>query len=487
MATATSVRDASWRCIRASSSAALVFERVRALSQRWQQEEARLSQEAPGIAPLLPDLFYAFYDPDAKLNTDVDPREAWGFSLLATLMASREFVELKAKVQGDLIACASLALHLARSLASAWVQGRAAPSRKTLRQRLLWTLPMRRARRHALDREGHLPQDEAGLRFLVGRSFEMAREALERDQRLRKAWGIWPGARGLHAFDDVWSLLEEVQSLAGFAELTEALQRFQDLLQPSPPRRRRRQGDAGRCRVAGYTQGGELDRVAPEELVRLADPLMSHLFCEAYDHKRLTLYDYQGEKREPCGPLICCMDTSASMNQPAALGRERFVWCKGIGLALMDFAHQHQRPFLGLCFSSEAELEAFALPPGPFDPRLALEMARCDFNGGTHFERPLRHALDYARGFGPEGAKGKKTAGADVVFIADGEASLSSAFVREFLREKAAARLRLFTVLIDGVHEGLAAFSDAVFTVRADRLDSWEAAVRSVGRRLAGV
>lgn len=486
MATAL-VQEPSWRCIRASDSAALVFEQLRARSQRWQQEEARLNHDAPGIAPLLPDLFYAFYDPDAELNAEVDPREAWGFSLLATLIASREFTQLKAKVQGDLIACASLALHLARSLAGALGQGRAASSRKALRQRLLLTLATRRSRRHALDEEGHLPQGEAGLRFLVGRSLQEAREALEHDQRLRKAWGVWPGARGLHAFDDVWSLLGEVRSLAGFAELTEALQRFQDLLQQVSPRQRRRQGDAGRYRVAGYTQGRELDRAVPEELVRLADPLMSHLFCEAYDHKRLTLYDYKGEKLERSGPLICCMDTSASMNQPAALGRERFVWCKGIGLALLDFAHQNQRPFLGLCFSSEAELEVFVRPPGPFDPRLALEMARCDFNGGTHFERPLRHALEYARGFGPAGAKGRKAAGADVVFIADGEASLSSAFVREFLREKAAARLRLFTVLIDGFHEGLATLSDAVFTVRADRLDSWEGAVRSVGRRLASV
>ena len=161
------------------------------------------------------------------------------------------------------------------------------------------------------------------------------------------------------------------------------------------------------------------------------------------------------------------------MNQPAALGRERFVWCKGIGLALLDFADQNQRPFLGLCFSSEAELEVFVRPPGPFDPRLALEMAAPATSTAVPTSKGPSAMPSNTRGFGPAGAKGRKAAGADVVFIVDGEASLSSAFVREFLREKAAARLRLFTVLIDGFHEGLATLSDAVFTVRG-----WTASIR---------
>lgn len=480
------VSSGPFRCIKANEASVLVLQSLRHHSLRWQEAEARLAAFAPHIAAFLQDLFYAFYDPDPQLNTDVNPTEAWGFALLAALMALREFIEFKERMQGDVIACASAALYFAHSLADALADSEA-PSSKSVRQRLLRVLPRRRPIGQEPVAAGHpLPQDEASIRFLVGRSLRRARAALAHDENLRQAWGVHPGARGVHAFDDVWSLLDEVRSLPGFAELTDALGRFQGLLKPSLPRRHKRRGEVGRRRIAGYTRGRELERVVPEELVRLTDPVMADLFREAYDHRRLTLFDYTGEEPHNCGPLICCMDTSASMNQPAALGRERFVWCKGLGLALFDFAHKSQRPYLGLCFSSESELEAFAAPAGSFDPRLALAMAKCDFNGGTHFERPLRHALAYAQGNTPVKAKGAKAAGADLVFVADGEASLGSAFLREFLREKAAARLRLFTVLIDGSHDGLAALSDAVFTVRSDRLDSWEAAVLSVGRQLAG-
>ena len=113
-----------------------------------------------------------------QLNTDVNPTEAWGFALLAALMALREFIEFKERMQGDVIACASAALYFAHSLADALADSEA-PSSKSVRQRLLRVLPRRRPIGQEPVTAGHpLPQDEASIRFLVGRSLRRARAAL---------------------------------------------------------------------------------------------------------------------------------------------------------------------------------------------------------------------------------------------------------------------------------------------------------------------
>ena len=103
--------------------------------------------------------------------------------------------------------------------------------------------------------------------------------------------------------------------------------------------------------------------------------------------------------------------------------------------------------------------------------------------------------LEYAEGFLGFGENenandrleegSRRSGGVDLVFIADGEASLKAAFCEEFRRRKSRIRLHLFTVFIDGFHDELAAMSDAVFTVRSDRIDSWEDAAMAIGRRLA--
>src|SRR5690606_30078663 len=149
------------------------------------------------------------------------------------------------------------------------------------------------------------------------------------------------GQRGLHAFDDVSSLLDMAQQLPGIEELTEALRSFQRLLRPG--QRRRQPGIVGRHRLTGLTQGHRLDAVVEEELVKLTDPDLEGLFREAYEHRRLLQYAYAGESNRPRGPIACCIDVSRSMNTPAALGRERFLWAKALALALLDLARHEER------------------------------------------------------------------------------------------------------------------------------------------------
>lgn len=226
----------------------------------------------------------------------------------------------------------------------------------------------------------------------------------------------------------------------------------------------------------GYTWGRDLNQAAPEEAVRLVEPIMEDLFVEAYEQRRLLQLAYDDNARRRSGPIVCCMDTSASMNTSAALEWERFLWCKGMGLALLDLARREGRSFLGICFSGEHNVEQFVVTVGGYLPEIAVEMAQCDFNGGTHFERPLQLSVEHIQTH--------KEKDADLIMITDGEASLKNSFIEEFRRQKVSLGIRLYTVFIDGTHGGLRGISDATFTVRSDRVDSWESAVTEIGRRL---
>lgn len=464
------------QCLAASPPALQSYRALRRAVRALRAAEERLARAWPHGALLLADLFLAFYDPSAELRAGASPAVAKHFSLLAALMATPRFRKMRETTQHDAVLSAVAAIEAAEAFVAVLVEEERAGRRLA---RLLGAR-IRREVGEALPASRGTGRAEAVARFEASRAAARAEEALASLTEARQTWGILPGQKGAQALDDVLGLLEEIKKLKGWNELTDALRRFRKLLGAAPSWERADRRRLGFDRLAGYTWGRDLNRLAPEEAVKMADPATAGLFGEAYEHGRLLELDFRGRARKKPGLMICCMDTSASMNAPSALGRERFLWCKGAGLALLDYARRERRPFLGICFSSESDLAAFSFSAGGFRPEDVIEMARCDFNGGTHFERPLAYALDALKAQPP-----RERRGPDLVFIADGEASVRRAFALEFARRKREAGLRMFSVFIDGFNEQLAALSDASFLVDSGRVDSWEAAVRSVGKRLS--
>ncbi|HEY8416516.1 MAG TPA: VWA domain-containing protein [Limnochordales bacterium] len=472
-------RPREGRPLQVDADTQAVFEALRSASRTWTAKEQELGRFAPQAALLLEDLFYAFFAPRVELNPDTAPAFHWNFGILATLLPSEPFQRLRNRTVGDPLMSALASLHVAerlcpverlsvglrRVLWSAWSR-----ERGVLRLRLAVGAQGLQALPETVDE----PAQHTILRAVDG-----AAEAVALDERLRGTWGIQPGVRSAQALDDVHGLLAAVRALPGFADLTDAVERFGRLLQPGPPRGRRR-GGHGFKRLVGLTWGGDLDRIVPEEAAKLGDAELEDLFREAYEHRRVWQERWEGDVPRNRGPIVCCMDVSRSMNTPAALGRPRFLWAKGVGLALLDVARRGNRTFLGLCFAGENDLAAFEIGPGEYRPDVALEMARCDFDGGTHFQTPLRRALQFLQEAGRKGAQDQ----GHLVFITDGDAPLPPSFVLDFRAAKAAAGFQMVTVFIDGHHPDLRALSDYTFTVRADRLDAWERTVAGVGRCL---
>lgn len=461
-------------CIVASPPSRAVYAALRSQTSTWPQVEAHLGALFPHAVFLLEDLFHALYQEEAPLNPDVDPEFHWNFRTVATLLQCPEWGRVHHHTQGDPLSAALLARQLAEELAAEAAASLA--QGKGLRR--AW---QRFARGVALPLPFPVPGEPdaaAADKDQLHRLSKMLRQAaaqMAEDEALRRGWSICPGSRCLHDFDDVAQLLEMARSLSWLAELMDALERFQSILPAARPKARPR--GPGFARIVGYRLGHDLNTMAPEEAVKLTDRHLEGLFYEAYEHRRLLQHAYTGSNDDGHGPVVCCMDVSRSMNQPAALGRARFVWTKAIGLAVMDWARRSQRPFMGVCFSSEHELQTFVAPPKP-DPRTALAMAQCDFDGGTKFEPPLQRAVDF---FEEQGRRQ-----GHLIFITDGEAPLSRRFTERFRAAKARLGIKLQTVFIDGDHEPLTALSDGVYYLQAERIESWEDAMRSIGRCLVG-
>lgn len=462
------------RCIAASPESRAVYAALRRESAAWPQVEADLAAALPEAVFLLEDLFHALYEEDAHLNADVDPAFHWNFRTVATLLQCPEWGRIHYKTVGDPVKAALLACRLAEQLAEEALA--AASETKGLRrawQRLTRgvALPLS----FPVPRELHAAATDEDRLHRLSKMLRQAGAQMAEDEGLRRGWSICPGSRCLHDFDDVAQLLDMARSLPWLTELMDALERFQTML-PAARRKARPRGP-GIARLVGYRLGHDLNAIAPEEAVKLTDRHLEGLFYEAYEHRRLLQHAYTGPDDDGSGPVVCCMDVSRSMNTSAALGRSRFVWTKAIGLAVMDWSRRSQRAFMGICFSSEHELETFVAPPKP-DPRVALAMARCDFDGGTKFEPALERAVDFFAG--------QPRRQGHLIFITDGEAPLSRRFSQQFRAAKIRFGIKLHTVFIDGHHEPLAGLSDGVFHLQAERIDSWEGAMRSIGRCLAG-
>lgn len=499
-------------------------------SARWRAYVQSLPGDSPRAPSLVEDLFFALYQSEVKLNPAVDPGFHRNFAALAALLPLAAFAKLRRETEGDAVAAAMAARRLADDLLAREAAEGGTRGRSRLPNPLAALLPkmprlLHRRRRSA---EASAPEPsvdgleapEAGSeggeavreRQAPGAAVRAANRALEQtlqDRHLRRVWGIEPGIRSARRLDDVWGLVQSVRELPGFEQLTGAFADMTELLQPAARgrgRRHRRRLEQRRYeKLQGLTRGRDLERVVPEEMVRLLDDDMAGLFHEAYEHRRLLQERYGSKPPESPGPLVVCLDVSRSMNTVAAGGRERFAWAKGVGLALLDAARRTERPFLGLCFSSETESASFAMEAGEWRPEVAVELARCDFDGGTHFQTPLTKAMEYVEGrmgrgpgrspaapapLHPGGPvsndpSSRRTGPGHIVFVTDGEAALPAAFVRRFEEARRRLGFRLFTVFIDGFQDELVALSDRTFVVEGGRFQSWERAAAGLARALA--
>lgn len=203
---------------------------------------------------------------------------------------------------------------------------------------------------------------------------------------------------------------------------------------------------ANRSEVHGVELGADLLRMLPSELANLEDDTLEVLFYSRLLENRLQCYQLKGQsmvdqdetdtQSQRTGPVVACLDTSASMSG------EPLIKAKALLFAIADLLRREQRSLHVLLFGSSGEIWEYSLVNGKEFAGL-LSFLRQGFGGGTDFESPLKRAVEI---IGEESDYLK----ADILMISDGDADLSDEVTDYLAKQKQQLSCCVYSVLCNG-------------------------------------
>ena len=197
--------------------------------------------------------------------------------------------------------------------------------------------------------------------------------------------------------------------------------------------------------------GSNLSRVLPAELSKLSHPILGRDFKLRFVEGKLLQYRLDGKAPQGRGPIVACVDSSGSMNGAPE------VWSKAVALALFHVAAREKRAFALVYFGSRDQIKVFEFAtPAKAHATEVAEAAAFQFGGGTDFETPLTEAMEVL----------KKSAfqRGDIVFVTDGQCRVSDGFLKDFRSAKAQKEFSVFSIVMPGgTTESVRPFSDKTF------------------------
>lgn len=204
--------------------------------------------------------------------------------------------------------------------------------------------------------------------------------------------------------------------------------------------------------MSGIEFGNDLNHILPSELGKLGSQLLTPLFYKSFSERTLLQYSLHNKVAKGQGDIIVCIDTSGS-----TLDGHIEIAEKAIAMALLDIAKAQSRGFVLINFSSSDQIRVFEAPKGKCDTLQMLCEMEHAWGGGTSFSSPLGTAIKYI-----EANKYNK---ADIIFITDGRANLTPAFLTNWNKLKTERQFSCIGVLVGKEAGVLQSFSDELFKV----------------------
>lgn len=182
---------------------------------------------------------------------------------------------------------------------------------------------------------------------------------------------------------------------------------------------------------SGVTIGNDLDRILPSDLMLMKDPVAKYDFYRRFVEGQTLQFATKGKQALGKGSIILCLDQSGSM-------QELDIQSKGFTLALMSIAKRQKRDFALVTFSDKFITKQY--PKGKISSKEMIDLCNHFIGGGTNFYSPLSESLKLI--------KGSRFKNADIVFVSDGEATLSQEFLNQFNRDKERLGFSVVSLLI---------------------------------------
>jgi uncharacterized protein with von Willebrand factor type A (vWA) domain len=282
--------------------------------------------------------------------------------------------------------------------------------------------------------------------------------ALDAERVARHLDRFLPGVGWSHSAERVESTLVErlddlvklLHQLPGLSLLADRLGRMEE------SSRREGHNQGGREEVVGVTLGGDVANALPCELGLLGDPETEDLFFQRYLEHRLVSLELtgagdqgvaEGDRR---GPVIACIDTSASMEgAPEAAA-------KALILAVSRKVLPRGRHVHLILFGGRGEQEEIRLRRGSGGLEGLIRFLSRSFHSGTDFDGPLMRAMDLL--------EERDLRRADILVVTDGMCRATPDVVQRVLSVRQERGLRVWSVVL-GRREtrGVAPFSDHVW------------------------
>ncbi|WP_230655695.1 VWA domain-containing protein [Psychrobacter sp. I-STPA10] len=203
---------------------------------------------------------------------------------------------------------------------------------------------------------------------------------------------------------------------------------------------------ASKSEVHGTHLSDDIARVLPSELINLDDETLETLFYARLFEKNLLCYELAGTSlhheqvseavQKRTGPVVACLDTSASMQGKPLLK------AKALLFAIANILKAEKRSLYVLLFGASGEIRQLVMTDAQ-DLAGLLAFLNQGFGGGTDFESPLAEGIKIIEGQ-------KEYHKADILMISDGDCALSEAFTQKFNADKLRLNVMVYSVLCAG-------------------------------------
>jgi len=383
------------------------------------------------------DFFGVAFEPDPQLVPRC--REVRRQEFLKQMLDTPDYHSLHAATQLDDTAASIAATHFAEQFAQ-------------LKKEDPKENPAKGSQPGATGDDGsEIAREMATLRA-VGRAVTEAGKDVNELHEATAALGMGPGDPGSNDPRTIAAVFKRVRSDPTLRKICDLAGRFRRVAQS----KQRMKSTHGLDDVVGVEPGGDVGRLLPVELAKLAVPELELDTLRRIVERQALCREHHSIEPVGKGPIIVSIDESGSME-----GQKAHT-AKALALALAWVARS-QRRWCGLIAYSGGESgeRLLALPPGRWDESALCKWLAAFIGHGSDLDIPVNEMPRMYKEIGaPHGIT-------DVVFITDAKCTLDLTSKRNFLKWKESTQARLISLIIDNSPGDLAAISDEVHRVRS--------------------
>lgn len=213
--------------------------------------------------------------------------------------------------------------------------------------------------------------------------------------------------------------------------------------------------------VVGVTLGDEIGRLLPVELLKLVDEDMELDTMRRLTERQTMVREVRASEPVGKGPIVVTVDESGSMDEG-----DKIETAKGLALALAWVARKQKRWCVLVGFSGGTEGTFCVLNPKSAEnnEQALLDWLEHFFGAGTTLDVPLEVVPKKWDEFVAAGMTRGKT---DCIMITDGFVSIPDRVRDNFNAFKAAEKIKMTAIVVEGSPGQLATVSDEVHEIPA--------------------